>query len=58
MYICNNQMNITYNVYLNNNQNRNYQYIWIWVKIDYIYLMQVIKRKVGLWGPGWPFVWR
>ena len=44
MYICNNQINITYNVDLNNNKNRNYQYKWIWVKID-IFLIQVEKGR-------------
>ena len=46
MYICNNQIDMTYNVYLNNNKSRNYQYKWIWVKIDYIFLIQV---KKGWW---------
>ena len=45
MYICNNQINMTYNVYLNNNKNRNYQDKWIWVKIDYIFLIQVKKGR-------------
>ena len=45
MYICNNQIDMTYNVYLNNNKNINYQYKWIWVKIDYIFLTQVKKGR-------------
>ena len=45
MYICNNQINMTYNAYLNNNKNINYQYKWVWVKIDYIFLIQVKKGR-------------
>ena len=45
MYICNNQINITYNIDLNNNNNRNYQYKWIWVKIDCMFLIRVKKGR-------------
>ena len=50
MYICNNQINMTYNVYLNNNKNINYQYKWVWVKILLLYIIYFsykLKKEGG-----------
>ena len=45
MYICNNQKNITCNVYFDNFKNRNYQYKWICVKLDYTFFTYVKKAR-------------
>ena len=46
MYICNNQIIMTYNAYLNNNKNRNYQYKRIWVKMI-IYFSHKLRKEGG-----------